>query len=50
MISKKKRNQILTELSVTGRKLNISTVFITKSYLADVSLNCTFFLVYIFLL
>ena len=50
MISKKKRNQMLTELSVTGRKLNISTVFITKSYLADISLNCTFFLVYKFVL
>ena len=47
MISKKKRNQTLTELSIRGRKLNIFTVFITKSYFAapkDVSLKCKHFL------
>ena len=40
----KKLNEIVTELSIRGRKLNISTVFITQSYFAllkDVILNCT---------
>ena len=34
----------MAELSIRGRKLNISTVFITQSYFAllkDVILNCT---------
>ena len=34
----------MTELSIRGRKLNISTVFITQYYFAllkDVILNCT---------
>ena len=41
---KKKLNEIVAELSIRGRKLNISTVFITQSYFAllkDVILNCT---------
>ena len=32
MISSNKLNQILTELFIRGRKLNISTVFIAQSY------------------
>ena len=32
MISNKNLSSILTELLFTGRKLNISTVFITQSY------------------
>ena len=32
MISNKKLNSIVTELFITGRKLNISLVFITRSY------------------
>ena len=34
MISNKTLNPIITELFVRGRKLNISLVFITKSYFA----------------
>ena len=34
MISTKKRYQKLTELFIRSRKLNISHVFITQSYLA----------------
>ena len=33
MINKKKKNSKVTELFVIGRKLNISIVFITQSYL-----------------
>ena len=33
MLSNKKRNAIVTELFIRGRKLNISLVFITQSYL-----------------
>ena len=33
MINNKKLNPIVTELFVRGRKLNISIVFITQSYL-----------------
>ena len=32
MINNKKRNPIVSELIIRGRKLNISIVFITKSY------------------
>ena len=32
MISNKKLNSIVTELFIRGRKLNISLVFITRSY------------------
>ena len=35
MISNKKHNSIVTELFIRGRKLNISLIFITKSYFAD---------------
>ena len=34
MLSNKKLNTIVTELLIKGRKLNISLVFITQSYLA----------------
>ena len=34
MLSNKKLNPIVTELSIRGRKLNISLVFITQSYFA----------------
>ena len=34
MLSNKKRNPIVTELFIRGRKLNISLVFIVQSYFA----------------
>ena len=34
MLSNKKLNPIVTELIISGRKLNISLVFITQSYFA----------------
>ena len=34
ILSNKKRNQIVTELFITGIKLNISLAFITQSYFA----------------
>ena len=34
MLSNKKFNQILTEMFIRGRKLNISLVFITQSFFA----------------
>ena len=46
MISNNKLNEIVTQLFIWGRKLNISTVFITQSYFAvpkDVRINCTHF-------
>ena len=49
MISKKKLNQIVTELFIRGRKLNIFAV-ITQSYFAvptNVRLKCTYFLLWI---
>ena len=42
MINKKKKNSIVTELFIRGRKLNTSIVFITQSYFKvpkDVRLN-----------
>ena len=47
MIHNKKLNSIVTELFIRGRKLNISLVFITQSYLKvpkDVRLNTSHFL------
>ena len=44
MISKKKINQIVTEPFIRGRKIDIFTIFITKSHFPvpkDVQLNCT---------
>ena len=34
MLKNKKLNPIVTKLFITGRKLNISLVFITQSYFA----------------
>ena len=48
MINNKKLNSIVTELFIRGRKLNISLVFITKSYFKfakDVRLNTTHFFI-----
>ena len=42
MLSNKKRNPVVTELFIRGRKLNVSLVFITQSYFAvpkNISLN-----------
>ena len=44
MTNNKKHNQVVTELFIRGRTLNISVVFITQSYfkvLKDVRLNST---------
>ena len=49
MINNKKLNSIVTKLFIRGRKLNISLVFITKSYFKvpkDVRLNSTHFFYY----
>ena len=48
MINNKKLDSIVTELFLRGRKLNISIVFIMKSYFKvpkDVRLNSTHFLI-----
>ena len=48
MINNKKLNLIVTELFIRDKKLNISIVFITKSYFKmekDVPLNSTHFLI-----
>ena len=48
MIKNKKNNQIVTELFIGGRKLNISVVFITQTYFPvprDVRLNSTHFFI-----
>ena len=48
MINNKKLNSIVTELFIWGRKLNISLVFITHSYIEvpkDVRLNTTHFFI-----
>ena len=48
MIQNKKLNSIVTELFIRGRKLNISLVFITKSYFEvpkHVRLNATHFFI-----
>ena len=48
MIHNKKLNSIVTELFIRGRKLNISLVFITQSYikvLKDVRLNTSHFFI-----
>ena len=48
MINNKKLNSVITELFIRGRKLNISLVFITKSYFKvpkDVRLNSTHFFI-----
>ena len=48
IINNKKLNSIVTRLFISGRKLNISLVFITQSYFKvpkDVRLNSTPFLI-----
>ena len=48
MINNNKLNPIVTELFITGRKLNISIAFITQSYFKvpkDVRLNSTHFFI-----
>ena len=48
MINNKKLNPIVTQLFIRGTKLNISIVFITKSYFKvpkDVRLNSTHFFI-----
>ena len=48
MINNKKLNPVVTELFIRGRKLNISSVFITQSsfiMLKDVRLNSTHFFI-----
>ena len=48
MIYSKKLNSIVTDLFIRGRKLNISLVFITKSYFKvpkDVTLNTSHFVI-----
>ena len=49
MINNKTFNPVVTELFITGRKLNILIVFITQSYFKlpkDVRLNSTHFFYY----
>ena len=46
MLSNKKINATVTELFITGRKINIFLVFITQSYYAvpkNISLNSTYY-------
>ena len=48
MLNNKKRNPIVTELFIRGRKLNISLLFITQSYFAvpkDIRLNSTHYFI-----
>ena len=48
MINNKKRNPVVTELFIRGRKINISIVFITQSYFKvskDVRLNSAHFFI-----
>ena len=48
MLSNKKVNLIVTELSIRGRKLNISLIFIRQSYFAlpkNIRLNSTHYFI-----
>ena len=48
MIQNKKRNSIVTEFFIRGRKINISLAFVTQSYFKvpkDVRLNTTQFFI-----
>ena len=48
MVNNKKLNLVVTELFITGRKLNISLIFITQSYFKvpkDVRNNSTHFFI-----
>ena len=51
MLSNKKLNPIATELFIRDRKINISVIFITQSFVAvvkDIRLNCTYYLLWQF--
>ena len=48
MLSNKKLNPIVTELFITGRKLNISLIFVTESHFSvpkNIRLNSTHYFV-----
>ena len=48
MLSHKKKNPVVTESFIRGRKLNISLVFITQNYFAvpkNIRLNSTYYLI-----
>ena len=48
MLSNEKLNQIVTELYISRRKLNISLIFITQSYFAvpkNIKLSSTHYLI-----
>ena len=48
MLSNKKLNQIVPELFIGGRKLNISLIFIAQFYFAvpkHIKLNCTHYFI-----
>ena len=48
MLSNKKKNPVVTESFIRGRKLNISLVFITQNYFAvpkNIRLNSTYYLI-----
>ena len=48
MLNNKKRNPVVTELFIRGRKLNISVVFITQSYFTvpkNIRLNSTHYFI-----
>ena len=48
IITNKKLNPLVTELISRGRKINISVVFITQSYLVvpkSIRLNCTHYFI-----
>ena len=48
IITNEKLNPIVTELISRGRKINISVVFITQSYLVvpkSIRLNCTHYFI-----
>ena len=48
MIDNKHLNPVVTELFISGRKINISVVFITQSYFKvtkDIRLNSTHFII-----
>ena len=49
MLSKKELNPMVTELFIWGRKLNISTAFITQSYFAapkNIRINSTYIITF----
>ena len=47
-LTNKKLNPVVTELFITGRKLNISLAFITQSYFAvpiNIRINSTYYFI-----